>query len=521
MKPPLCLFYLGIGSLLLVNSLEGEEKGAKPEAAPKEEKAKRGNDAGGQPKPVETKPEAGKEQKEAEPPEGKRWIEVKPEPFVVETEIAGIVESRKMVPVQLVPESWGEWIIEEVVDYGTAVKKGDRLMRFDSEKLEETIEEKRAGLPLKRLRLEVAKAELEKMRKSVPLELEEKRRRKSETEADFAYFEDVRREVEEREAREDLKYFQNFLAYSEEELKQLKKMYENDDMTEETEEIILKRAQDSVDRSRWQAESAEVRSNRRITTLLPREHLTLRANLERTRLEWRDAEKAAHHSLATKSEEVREQERTLEKEEQALKDLEADLGIADFRAPADGIVYYGENRRGKWVTADAIEKKLVPGGRHPTQVTVMTVADPGALQVRAAVPEDKLGGLGEGQKAEVTMKWNEDLKLDGRVQSVSHVPYPDGTFDALFSLNVARTELPVLPGMNAKLVVETYRKDEALVLPEDALIEEGGRKFVTLKGGKKRAVETGKSQKKKIEILGGLRSGDVVEAPAAKEDAKE
>ena len=156
----------------------------------------------------------------------KKLVEVKKELLEIELELSGIVESKKNTPVSVIPKAWAELVIEEVVPHGTMVKKGDVLVRFETKKLKESIKDKKDALPLSRLKLDAAKAELESMEKTMPLELEQTRRSKSQREADFAYFEDVRRPMNERDAREDLKYYKNYLEYSEEELRQLKKMYE-------------------------------------------------------------------------------------------------------------------------------------------------------------------------------------------------------------------------------------------------------------------------------------------------------
>ena len=58
----------------------------------------------------------------------------------------------------------------------------------------------------------------------------------------------------------NLKSSEQYLAYAAEELNQLKKMYEADDLTEETEEIILQRAQNQYDRAKFSLEAAKIRN---------------------------------------------------------------------------------------------------------------------------------------------------------------------------------------------------------------------------------------------------------------------
>ena len=50
------------------------------------------------------------------------------------------------------------------------------------------------------------------------------------------------------------------LEYEQEELRQLEKMYKADDISEETEQIVLKRAHDNVDSRKFAAEVGQVRT---------------------------------------------------------------------------------------------------------------------------------------------------------------------------------------------------------------------------------------------------------------------
>ena len=62
----------------------------------------------------------------------------------------------------------------------------------------------------------------------------------------------------------------NFLEYVQEELKQLEKMYKADDLTEETEEIVLKRARNNVDQMKFFTEMVKYEHDRDKEIDLPR-----------------------------------------------------------------------------------------------------------------------------------------------------------------------------------------------------------------------------------------------------------
>ena len=74
-----------------------------------------------------------------------------------------------------------------------------------------------------------------------------------------------------------LKYYEESLAYAAEELNQLKKMYEADDLTEETEEIILQRAQNQYDRAKFSLEAARIRNEDTLKIQIPEAKLPLTA----------------------------------------------------------------------------------------------------------------------------------------------------------------------------------------------------------------------------------------------------
>lgn len=454
------------------------------------------------------KPEAPKVAKKSD----KKTVKVKKEAFDVTLELDGIIESRKNTPVFVEPKSWTDLTILEAVEHGTKVKKGQVLIRFETDKLEKAIEDQEASIPLAEIKLDAAKVALELLEKTGPITLEEKRKSKAQKEDDFAYFENVRRPMDERSARERVKAYQNYLMYSEEELKQLKKMYENDDVTEETEEIVLKRAQNSVDSDRWSLERIRASTDRTLNVSIPREHESLKRSLKRSHIDWEVAEESAERALETKRLEIEQQERTLAKSHEKLDDLNSDLDSLIVKAPHDGIVYYGASRKGKWVTAAIVEKKLIPGGRASVREVLMTVVDPSRLRVRVAVPEDKLKDLKVDQKATMTMKWNDSIKLDSTVDDISYVPAANSTFGAVFSFDSSKATLPVYPGMNAKLKMDVYKNENALVVPVKSVKKDGDKSYVMMKDGSKRFVETGRATKEKQEITKGLKEGDEIEA---------
>lgn len=473
------------------------EKATKPAVKPKEEKPA--------PKQAEAKPEA-KEEKE-------KTHRVVEGPIVVKTKLSGIVEAVENEPVAMDLKRWSDMTVISAVPHGTEVKKGDVLIELDTERLEKQIRESRLAMPLKELELAALELELEKLEKSTPLTLESSRRSKMQAEEDLAYFEDVTRPMREKDAKESVRSRGEYLAYAMEELNQLKKMYEADDLTEETEEIILRRAENTVREYEWLLEQTKERTDRTLSTTLPREHENMQRSLELREISWRAGEKSTRDALEKKRLEVKAKVREMEETVKQLEEFQQDLKALAVRAPRSGIVYYGMTQRGKWTTGATIEKKLIPGGKLTMREIVMTIVDPSKLQLRIGVAEDKLKGLSVGQDATITLKWDGDAKRPGKLQHVSHVPFSDGTFDAVVSIGGGEKDANAFPGMKADVEITTYENKKALTVPKAAIKKDGDKEQVTLAGGKVVAIETGRTSGDKVEVTKGLKAGDEVQLP--------
>ncbi len=491
---------------------------SKPEAKEKATEENKAKPKSEEEKKVEEKKaeDKGAQVKKEEEP---KTIKLEPELFEKHLELTGVLEATRATPISVQTEKWTDLVVKTVVEHGTEVKKGDVLIQFDTQNLERSIEDNEHALPNEILQLQASQAQFEIAKQTLPLTLDARRKSKLQREEDYTYYEKISRPMDEKSARQDLKSYQNSLAYNEEELRQLKKMYENDDMTEETEEIILQRAQDSVDRSRWYVERAEQRTDRSLNKFIPREHESRERSYKIGQIGFEESLRSVERDIEFKRMDLESKQRSIKRKKEYLEYLEADLERLTVRAPHDGIVYYGASKQGRWTTATTVEKKLIPGGRAGNTEVLLTVVDPSDLQLRAAVAEDKLKDLKLKQKAEASMKWDKDIKLPAKVEHISYVPLANTTFDTTFSLDIADAERPLYPGMNANIKINTYRNRKALVVPPSAVKKDGDKAYVFRKDGTKRNVTLGPATKDKQVITKGLKPGDEIRQVAA-EDKK-
>ncbi len=198
----------------------------------------------------------------AQPAAASGTLKVKPEPFKIEVEMSGVFEADQAAPVALRTKSWSDLTVLKAVPHGKRVQKGETLVWLDMEGIDEQLHDAEQGLRLSKLALQLATTELESTKTTLPMDLESVARTKKIADEDLNYFLKINRSFLEESAQFSLKSSAQSLEYSEEELKQLEKMYNADDLTEETEEIVLKRARNEVEQAKFYLKSTELRTKK-------------------------------------------------------------------------------------------------------------------------------------------------------------------------------------------------------------------------------------------------------------------
>lgn len=440
---------------------------------------------------------------------------VEAEPLSVTVTVDGVFESTSASEIKADTESWSALVIQKVVPEGTRVKQGDPVIWFETDEIDKKLRESKYDLQLAELGLKDARLELTVLEKTVPLEKQQAERSRRNAQDDLTYFLEVDREQREKSARFSLKMAEYSLEYAQEELKQLEQMYKEDELTEESEEIILKRAQRSVESSQFSLESNRLRTQRTLSTTLPREQEQLRDAARRQELEYQKAMVELPRDLERKRIEVAKLEFTHQKTQEDHDQLVEDRKRMILRAPADGIVYHGRSIRGEWSSASgSSNRELKPGASANADHVLMTIVTPGALQIHATLKEEQLGKVSKGVSGLATPKAFPDRRLRVQVASVSLVPQATDKFDCVIQLHPRAALDSLMPGMTCSVELTPYEHASALTVPERAVFTENGRQFYVyvLRDGKpvKQIIERGHKSGETREVLKGLQVGDDV-----------
>jgi HlyD family secretion protein len=450
-----------------------------------------------------------KKDEEIKPPE---THEVKRGSLKVKVQLDGVFESAEMYPIRIRPKVWTDLTVVEPTQHGATVKKNDPLVKFETEKLVEQISDLEQDRPGSKLALELAEAELKNLKETTSTKLEGARNANRIATEEYDYFQTTSREQREKGSLFSLTNSLQRLESAAEELKQLESMYKADHLTEETEEIILKRQRFAVEAAQFSLNAVKLNVDRDLKVNIPREHERLRLAKREQELSLALSEETFPRSVPKKEADVAKLKRDDKKNVKKLEELKQDLKALEVTAPADGIVYYGACQNGKWITAAEVARKLVPGGKLAPNEIIMTVVNPEKLLVKTIVPETELQHLTTGVKGEIAPAAAPDKKLPVKIKELGFVPLPGGGFEAQLSLE-DRDGTRLVPGMTGRVTFEAEKKN-ILSVPRSAVFTENNDKviYVATTEGKsaKRVVKTGGSDEGVIELLEGVTEGDRV-----------
>ncbi|HVW01171.1 MAG TPA: HlyD family efflux transporter periplasmic adaptor subunit, partial [Planctomycetaceae bacterium] len=384
---------------------------------------------------------------------------VKPGLLKIDATFDGVFEAKNAVEVTLHAESWSSFKVMKAVEQGATVKKGDRLVWLDMEEIEDSIRENESSHQLSDFELQIAQAEQQLTEKLAPFELASAEHEKQIADEDLADYRKVVRPETEKYIKFSLKLMEQYVEYTQEELHQLEKMYKADDLTEETEEIILKRARNDLESATFMLEQNRIHSEQMLKEL-PRQEVRLQQSARHSTAAFDKLRATSPINLAKSRLNLEKSKFAHDQSADKLRKLKHDYEAMKITAPADGVVYYGHFERGQW---NAPSIKFHQGDSLPSNSPFMTIIKPGPLTVRGTVPEKELHAVAVGMSARIAPVGFPDQTLKGKVTEFSLFPVSSSNYDC--TLSVANAPRPLGPGMDCKVTVQSYRKADALTVP--------------------------------------------------------
>jgi len=476
------------------------------------------------PSPPAAKPE--KTPPEASPREAGATYKVKKEPFKIEVTLKGTFEAEKTAEVSVRPDVWAALEVVKAAEHGQTVKRGDVLVQLDLEKIDEEIAELRLKRAISDLAFKQAEENLKALEASTPVDLKLAERAQKIAHEDLEKFLRADRALSEKNANFALRSAENYLENQQDELRQLEKMYKADDLTEETEEIVLKRQRRAVEVAEHVVEMARASRDDAFKVDLPRRQETLEQAAVKQDLLAAKLKVSLPVALNQAQREYEKLKLDRSREEEKLKKLLADRAAMTVKAPLDGVVYYGRFTRGKWSGMEQVAESLRPGGIVMKNAVLMTVVQPRPVFVRSSVFEADVAKLRPGMKGTVQPTAFADVKLEAAVERIDAIPSAADSFEVRLGLRAEPSSASIVPGMTCTAKIVPYAEKNAIAIPSKALfteeMDERQTYVFAIEAGKakKRPVTVGKRADDRVEIVRGLAEGDEILLERPKEDEK-
>ncbi len=359
------------------------------------------------------------------------------------TSVTGVFEAIVAKEVSAGTEQIKSLKVKKVVPHGTVVKKGQNVVWFESEDVDKKIKEAQEALQLAELTFRDEEFAHEQFVETQKLDRAAAERTFQKAKQDFDNYVQVDHERQIESAKFSLKSSRASLANVMEELKQLEQMYKEDDLTEESEEIVLKRAKQSVESAEFRLKGTEISTERSLKQSIPRSEAIQKDTYSRAQMAHAKSIRDLNTARRRSEIEMAQKKEKFNKQKDDFKALQEERKALVAKSPVDGIAYHGKLTRGK--VSDK-PSTLAEGSAVTSEQVLLTVAQPGRLQIRVDLKESDLPHVAVGTKGKVKVAAAPDRELVATVKSVSLVPYAGAKFDCVLAVKVPKGA-SIVPGM--------------------------------------------------------------------------
>src|SRR3989442_1103128 len=177
------------------------------------------------------------------------------------------------------------------------------------------------------------------------------------------------------------------------------------------------------------------------------------------------------------------------------------LNFAKITAPFSGIVTKRMVDPGAFIPA-------ATSGSAAQNAAIVILADFNRVRVQVAVPELETSLIATDQPVKLTVDGLPGRNFDGKITRFSYT-LDEATKTMLAEIELPNPKLELLPGMYASVKIAIERKEDALLVPVDALVVERAGAFVFAindNKAKQTRVQTCPNDGNNVEIINGVKT---------------
>lgn len=416
----------------------------------------------------------------------------------------GYLKARKSVKMK--PEFRGEGLITWLIDEGTVVEEGEKLVEFEKKEIQTQTADLQSQITESEVKLEAAMATLEIERSEADGVIE-----KAELQLQIAQLELER--YEQGELPNELRKLRlaEDKADSEwnraaEKFKLIPALAEEGFFTPaevEEEEIKVREAKLAAETAKLDLELYEEYSQKI-------EFKQKNAALRDATRGLANARKKTQISMREKEANIARQKGQLEASRNRLEKLMEDMEKMTMKAPQAGIVHYGD--AGSPWSRDRIKI----GNRVYRGSTIITLPDLSEMEVLTKIHEADIDKVKPDQEVTITLDTYPGLVFTGKVTRIASVATSSGWDENTKAFRITITmdpsEVELRAGISAKVEIEVTRLEDVLTVPIHSVFAEEGEHFCFVANGvvRKRTVTVGQNNAHFVVILDGLEEGEKV-----------
>ena len=435
-----------------------------------------------------------------------RTYTVRPRSFPIIVREKGDLKSIEDIEIKCEVE--GESIVVEVVDEGTSVRKGDLLIRLNSDDLIERIDQ---------AKLDVAPAESSMINAEEQLKIQASKNDSEIKKAELAMQKAAMELEKYQQGDYTLQLQQKQVAVQKAE-RNLERARIN---VESKRRLFAKNYVSELDLS--EAEKTHIEQETELAVArgeldifgrytYPQDLQERRAALEESKRELQRARLSAGSELRHKTAELKTRQQQFKLRKSRLKKLNENLVKTEIRAPAAGLVVYKSPQR--W----SDDSDLTVGKRVHENQTLMKLPDLSAMKAVIGVKEGQTSMVSVGQQASVTVEAL-GQKLSGKVSKIGVLANSNRWWardikEYATEITLDESDASLKPDMTAVVEIITGQVIDALVVPVTAVFSLGDDNFVFIdrlgRDPERRLVKLGRSSNDFVETVDGLKSGEKV-----------
>lgn len=390
----------------------------------------------------------------------------------------GEIESSSNIEVtcQVKSQSGGGVSILWVVDEGTRVQEGDKLVELDSSALEQKLNEDKIGVITAEATVTTAKALVEQAKITRQEYL------------DGVYM------TEESALRSEILIAEQDLVKAQKALESSQRLAAKG---------LIKSLQLEADRfavanARNQLESAQGRL--KVLQNLTKKKMLVQFDSE---IESAQAQLSAYES-------------ELLEEQTQLADTEQQIKNCLITAPAAGVVVHANRYSSRGGNAEFV---VEAGATVRERQELIYLPDPSKMQVKCKINESRITLISEGMAAKISVDAIPGLVLKGRASKVNRYAEPSSFFSSSIkeyavTIDIINPPETIRTGMTAEVQIFVEQLDNAIQMPIQGLYEHGGNMYALVQEGpqafRTQEVEIGATNDTMVTIKGGIDEGETV-----------